>query len=328
MNRLGVVVIGRNEGQRLVSCLDSIKVQCNNIVYVDSGSHDNSIVNAEAIGAKTVKLNENIPFTAARARNKGVEVLLASNPELEFIAFVDGDCDVHKNWFKSAVDYLDSNELVAVVCGRRQEKFPGRSIYNLLCDIEWNTAVGFTSECGGDSVMRVSALRKVGWFDPTQIAGEEPELCFRLRSLGWKIYRLDEPMTLHDANIIRFSQWFNRSKRAGFAFAINTAKHGLNREHFCLKETLRVWFWGFLFPLMVICSSIFLNISSSVLFVIYVFQFYRIRSYKLKTTAYSKRDLSFYSFFTQIGKFAELTGQIQFIGKKILSREQRIIEYK
>jgi hypothetical protein len=38
----GVVVIGRNEGQRLITCLGSVSTAAK-VVYVDSGSTDGSV---------------------------------------------------------------------------------------------------------------------------------------------------------------------------------------------------------------------------------------------------------------------------------------------
>ena len=39
------VVIGRNEGARLIACLDSLQGQVRRVVYVDSGSTDGRIKN-------------------------------------------------------------------------------------------------------------------------------------------------------------------------------------------------------------------------------------------------------------------------------------------
>ena len=37
--------------------------------------------------------------------------------------------------------------------------------------------------------MRVEAFEAVGGYRAQLIAGEEPELCVRLREIGWKIWR-------------------------------------------------------------------------------------------------------------------------------------------
>ena len=178
-----------------------------------------ALTKLKSLGVEVVQLDLSIPFTAARARNEGVARLLQINPQVEFVQFVDGDCEVAPQWLEKAYTVISEQPEVAVVCGRRRERYPEQSVYNLLCDLEWDTPIGETKECGGDSMMRVAAFEQVKGFNPSLIAGEEPELCLRLRQQGWKILRIDAEMTLHDAQITRFSQWWRRSLRSGYAYA-------------------------------------------------------------------------------------------------------------
>ena len=67
--------------------------------------------------------------------------------------------------------------------------------------------------------MRRIALVETGGFDDGLIAGEEPELCRRIRACGFKILHIDEPMTLHDLGIKHWSQYLKRAMRAGYAYA-------------------------------------------------------------------------------------------------------------
>jgi glycosyltransferase involved in cell wall biosynthesis len=69
--RTGLVAIGRNEGERLRRCLISAQGVYDHVVYVDSGSSDDSVALAESFGAVVVVLDTARPFTAARARNAG-----------------------------------------------------------------------------------------------------------------------------------------------------------------------------------------------------------------------------------------------------------------
>lgn len=216
---IGVVVIGRNEGKRLVACLRSIATLGLPMVYVDSASTDGSQAAARAAGAQVIDLDLARPFTAARARREGVEALLAQAPDLRYIQFVDGDCSLAPAWIGTAREFLDRSPGCAVACGRRRERFPTATLYNRLADVEWNTPIGDAEACGGDSLVRVKAYLAVGGFDPSLIAGEEPELCLRLRAAGWQIHRLDTEMTLHDAAMTRLSQWWNRAVRSGFGYA-------------------------------------------------------------------------------------------------------------
>ena len=156
------------------------------------------------------------PFTAARARNEGFARLREIDPNIHFVQFVDGDCEITvEGWIGKAKAELEAHSKTAVVCGRRRERFPLATIYNRLCDMEWNTPIGQAKACGGDAMIRVPAFVEVGGYDPTVIAGEEPEMCVRLRAAGWTVQRIDAEMTLHDAAMTRFSQWWKRSVRSG-----------------------------------------------------------------------------------------------------------------
>ncbi|PKP68869.1 MAG: glycosyl transferase [Alphaproteobacteria bacterium HGW-Alphaproteobacteria-5] len=215
---VGLVAIGRNEGERLRLCLRSVP-DAMPVAYVDSGSTDGSADFARSVGAVVVELDLGLPFTAARARNAGFEAILHAWPDLAFVQFVDGDCELESGWLAAAETFLRAEPSVAAVCGRRRERYPERSFYNGLCDAEWNTPIGEAEACGGDAMFRVAAFVQAKGYDPAVIAGEEPELCHRLRGLGWRIWRIDSPMTIHDADMHHARQWWTRAVRSGFGYA-------------------------------------------------------------------------------------------------------------
>lgn len=238
-----MVVIGRNEGERLIACLQSLSVLGVRVVYVDSASTDGSQIIAREAGARVIDLDLSRPFTAARARREGAEALFASAPSPQYIQFIDGDCVLAPGWITAARDFLDAAPDYAIACGRRREGSPQASLYNQLADLEWNTPTGDADACGGDALIRVSAYLAVGGFNAALIAGEEPELCTRLRAMGWRIRRLDAEMTVHDAAMTRLSQWWNRGVRSGFGYAqvwlaTRTKAHPLYR-----RELLRAAAW-------------------------------------------------------------------------------------
>lgn len=326
-SKIGLVIIGRNEGQRLRQCLLSVVSKVARIVYVDSGSTDGSIEMAKSLGVEVVELNLSIPFTAARARNEGVVRLLQINPQIEFVQFVDGDCEVVAGWLEQAYERLASRPDLAVVCGRRRERFPEQSIYNKLCDIEWDTLVGETKACGGDSMMRVSAFQQVGGFNPTLIAGEEPELCLRLRQQGWKIFRLDAEMALHDAQMTRFSQWWRRSLRSGHAYAEGAWLHGRSPDRHWVKESRSICFWGLILPLLIIGTVLPSKGWSLLLLASYPLMAYKIYC-SLQYRGYSSKDTALYATACVVGKFPQVQGQLQFHLNRLLGRKRNLIEYK
>lgn len=323
---LGAVVIGRNEGERLASAIRSLLAKLDMIVYVDSGSTDNSLVSATQLGVLTVQLDMSIPFTAARARNAGAFYLLERYPNIEYIHFIDGDCEIQPCWIIKAFDFLDSYPEYAVVCGRRRERFPELSVYNLLCDIEWNTPVGDALACGGDALIRVKAYQQVNGYLDDLIAGEEPEMCFRMRKLGWKIRRLDAEMTMHDAAMTKFSQWWKRSVRAGYAYASSYYLHGKSKEHFKAREVSSIFVWGILLPFQCIALSFFYS-SFLITFMLYSFQIIRL-TLQYKRELDSSKIAFYYAMSNTIGKFPQAQGILKFVFNTIKNKHGTLIEYK
>ncbi|WP_434519030.1 glycosyltransferase family 2 protein [Pseudomonas sp. NFX1] len=321
---IGVVVIGRNEGLRLERCLRSLAHGAEQVVYVDSGSSDGSVAMAQALGVHVLALDMARPFTAARARNEGFACLQRLLPSMRYVQFVDGDCEVDPGWLASAQAFLQAHPEVAVVCGRRRERFPQRSIYNWLCDLEWDTPIGEAKACGGDALMRVDAFTQVGGFRPDLIAGEEPELCVRLRAKGWKIWRLAAEMTLHDAAMTHFSQWWRRSLRAGHAYAEGAFLHGRAPEHHWLRESRRAWLWGLGIPLATVLAGGLMGGWALLLLLIYPLQAARLA----RRGGKSRRENWLQAVFLVIGKFPEMLGQVKFLLNRFAAGKAALIEYK
>lgn len=322
--RFGVVAIGRNEGERLRKCLESVCQLAAAVVYVDSGSTDSSVPMAQALGVTVVGLDMNRPFTAARARNEGFERLKQIAPDLDYVQFVDGDCEVVAGWTEAALAFLDQNPEVASVCGWRAERYPERTLYNLLCDIEWHGPAGQIKACGGDAMFRCKALEAANGYRPDLIAGEEPELCVRLRASGWKIWRLPLKMTLHDADMTRFDQWWKRSKRCGYAFAQGAQIHGAPPERHRVVESRRGWIWAVLLPLGIVLTATVSSWLALSLLALYPVQIIRMARQGQR----SFRENLIWSAFIMLGKFAEVSGQIKFLKDHFRGSQSRLIEYK
>lgn len=315
---IDAVAIGRNEGQRLVRCLDSLLAAgFRQIVYVDSGSTDGSIAEAEARGVTVVRLDMSMPFTAARARNAGVAAL--QGDQADYIQFIDGDCILDPGWLSQASRFLKETPKAAVACGRLREIAPEASLYNRLIDHEWNTPVGLTKACGGIALIRAGAFHAAGGFNPALIAGEEPELCLRLRRAGWQIWRLDAEMARHDAAMHRFGQWWRRARRAGYSYALGAALHGGTPERHNIAQTRRSLIWGLGIPLAAILGAILVHPLLLALLLAWPLQVIRLW--------HRDGDLVQASFLA-LGKLPEALGVIEYRLKKLTGRNGPLIEYK
>ena len=328
---IGVVVIGRNEGARLERCLRSLLPQAATIVYVDSGSTDGSVALARSLGVIVCELDLARPFTAARARNAGVAALRAAAADVELLQFVDGDFEVARGWLPAARAFLGQRPEVVATCGRLRERFPERSIYNRLCDIEWNTPVGPARACGGGVLMRRKAFEAVGGFRDDLIAGEEPELCVRLRAAGGVIWRLDEEMALHDAGMTRLGQWWKRSMRGGYAYAEGAWLHGAPPERHWVREVCSACVWGLALPLLLLVGSL---VHPAVLlgFLSYPLQVARLYVRGSGTAMPDGKGQSgvrlAQAFFLVLGKFPEAVGALKFAAGRLTGTRSRLIEYK
>jgi GT2 family glycosyltransferase len=319
---IAAVVIGRNEGDRLVRCLAALRGQVGDIVYVDSGSSDGSQAHARAVGATVIDLDPDRPFTAARARNAGLERLTqtrtGADPAPAYIQFIDGDCALRQGWIDTAVAFLEQHPSAAVACGRRRERHPQASVYNRLIDREWDTPVGQTRACGGDALMRTQALTQIGGYNPGLIAGEDPELCVRLRKAGWQIWRLDAEMTWHDAAMTRFAQWWNRSRRAGHAYAEGAALHGAAPERHNVAATRRALIWGAALPALAILGTA-LSAWSLALLLVWPAQILRL---------YRRDRDAAQALFMTLGKIPEAQGALGYYLGRLRGRKSGLIEYK
>ncbi len=319
--RPAAVVIGRNEGERLIRCLASISGQVGRLVYVDSGSTDGSVAAARAIGAEVVILDMAQPFTAARARNAGLDAV--SKGELpDWIQFVDGDCELRPGWIEKARAFLETNPKAAVTFGRLRERFPEASIYNRLCDREWNTPVGEALACGGIAMMRRTALDQVGGFNPALIAGEEPEMCVRLRKKGWQVWRIDAEMALHDAAMKHFAQWWRRARRGGHAFAEGAALHGSSPDKLGVVGQRRALAWGLGLPIATLLGLIVTPWSFALLL------FWPVQVIRLAARENFDRQVWGPSLFLVLGKIPEAIGVAEYWGRRLIARPTGIIEYK
>lgn len=312
VTQVDAVVIGRNEGARLRACIASLTAQVGRVIYVDSGSTDGSANMAAGLGATVIGLDMTQPFTAARARNAGLAQVQAP-----FVQFVDGDCIVQPDWISTAIAFAHTHPDATVLCGRRRERFPDASVYNRLCDREWNTPVGQVTACGGDALMRTADLRAVGGYRDSLIAGEEPELCLRLSEIGGTIWRIDAEMTLHDAAMTRFSQWWNRSRRAGYAYAEGAALHGAPPVRHWVRETRRALLWGVGVPLLSIGLGLF-NPVGLLALLAWPFQMLRLMP-RLGGEA---------AVFTVLGKLPEAQGVLGYWWGRVTRKQAALIEYK
>lgn len=326
---LAIVVIGRNEGARLSRCLDSvIRLRPDfgtlDIIYVDSNSSDDSISRAAAVGARVISLPPG-PTTAARGRNAGWRAT-----DAEFVLFLDGDVILHPDFIGKAVGHFSDSQ-TAVVWGHRRELAPQNSIYNRILDLDWIYPPGRSEFCGGDALMRRAVLQAVGGYDEQLIAGEEPEMCRRMRMRGFRILHIDEPMTAHDLAITCFRQYWRRAMRAGFAYASVAERFAATEEALWQHEAQRNLMQGSLLMALPFCAlglSLYLRSSMPIAVVAGFFVFLVLRAARRASWKSPGQFLTLlmYGAHSHFQQIPILFGQLKYFRER--KREHRLIEYK
>jgi len=326
---IAIVVIGRNEGERLYRCFESLSSEADVIVYVDSGSTDESVMLAKEMNIEVIELDTASPFSAARARNEGFAYLLKKYPGIQYVQFIDGDCTIATGWLHQAGIFLSENNNYAAVLGHLYERYPEASVYNQLCAMEWKSPDGDLTNfgaLGGISMIRANVFQKLRGFNTKVIAGEDSELGVRMALNGYKVTKLDYPMAEHDANMHRFSQWWKRSVRSGHATGQRAFLNGKSVVRDCVKERKSILFWGIGLPAFILLMLIPTNGLSLLLTGGYGVLGMRVYRFRRKQGD-SRSDTLLYSFSIVLSKFAEGIGLLKFLFNQ--SREHyEIIEYK
>ena len=329
MDQLGIVVIGRNEGDRLKRCLRSV-VDQGHCVYVDSGSTDGSVAFAQSIGVDVIQLDLAIPFTAARARNAGFTHLHQIHPEIDYVQFIDGDCEMVSGWLIAASQVLEEKLDIVAVCGLRRERHPEKSLYNRICDLEWQLVIGSPGEVehfGGEVMVRAEAFKAVGGYNNRVIAAEDDDLSVRLRLAGGELWCLDRICSLHDANMYQFRQWWQRAKRCGYAFAQVSSLHGKSPEKKFVKQIRSVWLHGLILPLVAITLTIPSHGLSLLLFCRYPLSAFKV-AYQTHAMGFPWTDSFTWGASCSVSAFPAVLGTMQFYLNQLVSRDHQIIEYK
>ena len=326
---VSVVVIGRNEGLRLAACLRSISctqgVSLREVIYVDSDSTDGSPDLARSFGAQVIVVHPQRP-TAAIGRNAGWRHATA-----EMILFLDGDTILHPDFLRAALREMLSDRTVAAVWGHRRETHPEASIYNRVLDLDWVYAPGVVEFCGGDVLMRRAVLGKTSGFDETLIAGEEPELCRRIRALGYKILHIDQPMTGHDLQMMSFRQYWRRATRAGHAYAEVSQRFQNSEDPFWAADRRRNLIRGGFWILSAAAAAIsipWLGLLPLLLWTILLVALSARSAWKARWKGSGASVLFLYGMHSHLQQVPILFGQLQYEWNARQGRSRQLIEYK
>lgn len=197
---ISFIVIGRNEGEKLIRCIKSIKsliikndIPSYEIIYVDSQSDDGSIENVAKIGDVSVYVLQG-QYNAAIARNVGYR-----ESKGESLFFIDGDMELLSDFFFSIFD-KSYHLLYDFVSGdmlnyfyNDNGQFIGKSYY-------FKTQLKndrYTSIVGGLFCVKRSIWEMAGGMRTKYRRSQDLDLGLRLAKKGIRLVRKKETFIIH-----------------------------------------------------------------------------------------------------------------------------------
>jgi glycosyltransferase involved in cell wall biosynthesis len=216
---VSVVIIGKDEEQNLGACIRSVRAmeypaERLEIIYVDTGSSDRSVEIAR--GMQVIAVEEKSPFPSpGLARNRGMR-----EARHDIIHFIDGDMTIARDYLKEAVRLLDTGDIVCVI-GDVRERNSEKSFLARVLNYPWSSReAGFVDAPGGGGTFKKVALQTVGGYNPLILKGQETELGYRIHERGYKIYKIEHLMAVHNYGIARLYDLLSRSYRMGASYGM------------------------------------------------------------------------------------------------------------
>lgn len=143
--------------------------------------------------------NRSVDATAARARSAGADILHVATGRIgairnvglaaargDFVAYVDGDCEVPRTWLHTAIGLLEARKDIGAVGGPCLSSADGTWVQRSLAPSKTGSANVSPAKAIATSsfIARTALLRETGSFDETLISGEDDDMSNRIRSRG------------------------------------------------------------------------------------------------------------------------------------------------
>ena len=198
--KLTIGIKALNEEAHIADALESaLKVAAlydGEVVLADSGSTDRTIEIASTYPVRIVQLAD----PAEKSCGTGAQLAFQGS-DSDYFYLLDGDMILDPGFLPEALTFMQANPSYAAVGGRVVEANTDSLEYQIRANSvragrNWGAGDVDRLDCGG--LYRSAAVRQAGFLaDRNLHAFEEFELGARLRSLGWKLARIDKPALLH-----------------------------------------------------------------------------------------------------------------------------------
>lgn len=192
---ISIIIPVKNRPQDIQECLTSLasldypknKVE---IIVVNDGSTDSTAKVIQTFNIRAIHLPQSIGASACRN-------LAAREANGDLLGFTDSDCVPHPNWLKELVPYFEEEKIGIV--GGYVSNFYYRSALDRYEDMKSPLNMGphpFRAEDGKSStayvpscnlIVRKKAFLEAGSFQEDLNVGEDVDLCWRTRKVGYHL---------------------------------------------------------------------------------------------------------------------------------------------
>ncbi len=216
---ISVIVITKNEGQNIRSCLDSLIAQeypsnCYEIIVVDASTDRTPAIVSEYKSVGLIKSKAGF----SRQRNKGLKAA-----RFDILAFVDADTVIPAAWLKGIESGFKNHPKAAGIAGNafppQETSWLDRCIAAVghpgggSIGLDANTPItsdGITFIPGCNGAFYKTALEKVGGYDSDfDIGGEDIDISRRLRRAGYRLDYESEMTIYHRPHgpLSKYTKW-------------------------------------------------------------------------------------------------------------------------
>ena len=264
MPTVTIIVVTYNSAETIALCLDSIFNQTLaseqiEIIVVDNHSEDETheIICRHNMPVNLITLEKNIGF--GQANN-----IALTHSHAPFVALVNPDCELHRDWLENILDFIQSDEKIAIV-GSKIFFTDGQQLQHVGGMVHDN---GVTSHIGVGELdvgqyetpqhcdyvtavavlCRRTILQAVTYFDPQYFMYyEETDLCYRIQAMGWDVRYCPRACAIHHEHS---SLGHRASLRYLFLYHISRLKFiAKHRQHGLFPNFLRSEYQWLLTPI-------------------------------------------------------------------------------
>lgn len=271
---IGFIVIGRNEGHKLVRCIDSIKKAIDEnsigeyeIIYVDSKSTDNSIELVGALDEKVKIFRITGQAYQAIGRNIG-----AAASDADIYCFIDGDMELIPDFFPRVLD--DTGKLkYPFVSGQFENIYYDQNNQRTGSELYVKSVLTqdkYQITTGGLFLIEKTLWELIGGMDVRFRTGEDLDLGLRLARKGHMLLRKKELFAIHHTRHYKSRSRMWKDLIAGktlYARGVLYRKHILLLNRHILKRMIKS---DPTFLLLVLCGILAMMTGQYYILLIYV----------------------------------------------------------